>query len=195
MENDNHLLKLCAERFSARKFTDEPVSTEDLAYVLEAVRLAPSAVNFQPWKFVIARSEEAKAKLRECYNREWFATAPMYIIGLKDTAHNWVRRYDQKPHGDVDVSIATEHLCLAATERGLGTCWVCAFDTGKFAELFPQYATGIGYTPQTATRQSADDPTPPAWEAVVIVPIGHIAPDCPRKEKERKTLSEICEEI
>ena len=77
-------------------------------------------------------------------------------------------------HGDVDVSIATEHLCLAATDRGLGTCWVCNFDTQLFAELFPQ---------------------PEGWEAVVMVPIGHIAPDCPRKEKQRKAMEEIVEVI
>ena len=66
-------LELCEERFSARKFTDEAVSEEDLNYVMECVRLAPSAVNFQPWKWLIVKSDEAKTKLRQCYNREWFS--------------------------------------------------------------------------------------------------------------------------
>ncbi len=167
-------LELCEERFSARKFTDEPVSDDDLNYILECVRLAPSAVNFQPWKWLVVKSEEAKAKLQQCYARDWFNTAPLYIVGLKDTTTNWVRKFDGKMHGDVDVSIATEHLCLAATDRGLGTCWVCNYDTQRFAELFPQ---------------------PEGWEAVVIVPIGHIAPDCPRKEKQRKAIKEIVEVI
>ena len=120
---------LAGERFSARKFTAEPVSKEDLEYIMECVRLAPSACNRQPWKWLIVRSEQAMKKLQECYDREWFKTAPMYIIGMKNTEDNRVRKYDNKPHGDIDVAIAAEHLCLAATERGLGTCWVCAYDS------------------------------------------------------------------
>ena len=98
------ILSLARERFSARKFTTEPVSEEDLAYVMECVRLAPSACNRQPWKWLIVRSEEAKAQLRVCYDREWFKTAPMYIVGMKNVEENWVRKYDNKPHGDIDVA-------------------------------------------------------------------------------------------
>ena len=126
---------LAGERFSARKFTAEPVSKVDLEYIMECVRLAPSACNRQPWKWLIVRSEQAMNKLQECYDREWFKTAPMYIVGMKNTEDNWVRKYDNKPHGDIDVAIAAEHLCLAATARGLGTCWVCAYDSNKMKEL------------------------------------------------------------
>lgn len=167
------ILSLARERFSARKFTTEPVSEEDLAYVMECVRLAPSACNRQPWKWLIVRSEEAKAQLRVCYDREWFKTAPMYIVGMKNVEENWVRKYDDKPHGDIDVAIAAEHLCLAATERGLGTCWVCAYASNKMKKLFPR----------------------DGFEAVVIIPIGHIADDCLRNEKNRKEMKEIMEEV
>lgn len=92
---------LAGERFSARKFTAEPVSKEDLEYIMECVRLAPSACNRQPWKWLIVRSEQAMKKLQECYDREWFKTAPMYIVGMKNTEDNWVRKYDNKPHGDI----------------------------------------------------------------------------------------------
>ena len=166
-------LELCEERFSARKFTDEPVSDDDLNYILECVRLAPSAVNFQPWKWLVVKSEEAKAKLQQCYSRDWFNTAPLYIVGLKDTTTNWVRKFDGKMHGDVDVSIATEHLCLAASDRGLGTCWVCNYDVAKIKEYFPVEG----------------------FEAVAIIPIGHIAEDCPHAEKKRKELCDIFCEI
>ena len=60
---DMNILELSQQRFSARKYTAEPVSQADLDYILECVRLAPSAVNKQPWKFVVVRSEEAKSKL------------------------------------------------------------------------------------------------------------------------------------
>ena len=112
-------------------------------------------------------------KLQECYDREWFKTAPMYIVGMKNTEDNWVRKYDNKPHGDIDVAIAAEHLCLAATERGLGTCWVCAYDSNKMKEVFPREG----------------------YEAVVIIPLGHMAEDCPHNLKNRKAMNEIIEEI
>lgn len=130
------MLSLSQSRFSARKFTSEAVSQEDLDYIMQCVQLAPSAVNRQPWLWLIVRSAEAKEKLQECYDREWFKTAPMYIVGMRNVNENWVRRYDEKPHGDIDVAIATEHLCLAATERGLGTCWVCNYDTDKMCNSF-----------------------------------------------------------
>lgn len=170
----NTFLDLCRERFSARLFTDEAVSDDDLQYILESVRMAPSAVNRQPWRFVVVKSEEARQRLCRCYDREWFRTAPIYVIGLKNTKEAWVRGFDGKPHGDIDLSIATEHLCLAATERGLGTCWVCNYDPQLLAELFPQ---------------------PEGWEAVVVVPVGHIAADCPQRPKQRKELEEITEII
>lgn len=167
------ILELSKQRFSVRKFTDEPVSKEDLEYILETVRMAPSACNRQPLKLILVESEEAKVKLRQCYDRGWFDTAPLYVLVMRNTEENWVRPADGKPHGDIDVAIATEHLCLAATEKGLGSCWVCNFNPEKVREFFP--------------RKN--------YEAVVIVPIGHIAPDCPHPEKRRKPLSDITEEV
>ena len=61
-----NMLALSQERFSARKFTSEAVSQEDLDYIMECVRMAPSAVNKQPWKWLIVRSDEAKQKLQVC---------------------------------------------------------------------------------------------------------------------------------
>lgn len=68
-----NILELSQTRFSARKYTDEPVSSDDLNYILECVRMAPSAVNRQPWKFVIVRSKEAREKLWRAYDRNGFA--------------------------------------------------------------------------------------------------------------------------
>lgn len=71
-----NLLELSQKRFSVRKFTAEQVSEEDLKYILEVTRMAPSAVNKQPWKFVVVKSSEARKQLQACYKREWFASAP-----------------------------------------------------------------------------------------------------------------------
>ena len=164
-------LELTEKRFSARKYTDEPVSEADLNYVLECVRLAPSAVNRQPWRFVVVESEAAKQSLWEAYDREWFRSAPLAIVCLQHKGECWTLAADGKPHGDIDVAIAVEHLCLAAAERGLGTCWICNFDPEK-------------------VKNFCEDP---AWEVVAIVPLGHIAPECPRAERKRKALEEIVE--
>ncbi len=165
--------ELAQQRFSARKFTNAPVSKEDLDYIMECVRLAPSAVNKQPWKFVIIESEEAKQRIRQTYDKEWFATAPLYILCLKDEANAWTRRYDDKSHADIDLAIAIEHLCLAATDRGLGTCWVCNYRTEPMKQLFPYKE----------------------YEAVAIIPLGHIADDCPNPGKTRKEIADIWETI
>lgn len=168
-----NFLELCEKRYSVRKYSAEAVSDDDLHYVLECARMAQSAVNFQPWKFVVVRSEAAKADIRRCYDREWFASAPLYIVALRDVKSNWVRSSDGKPHGDIDVAIAVEHICLAAAERGLGTCWVANYDTALLNQLFGD----------------ADH------EAVAIVPIGHIAADCPFAPKKRKEMSLIVKEL
>lgn len=64
MNDKNNMLALSQERFSARKFTPEAVSQEDLDYIMECVRLAPSAVNRQPWRWLIVRSEEGRRNCR-----------------------------------------------------------------------------------------------------------------------------------
>ena len=162
-------LELSESRYSVRGYQSRLVSDELLNKVLEATRLAPSAVNKQPWKFVVVRSEEAKSRLRNCYDREWFATAPSYIVVCGDHASSWKRPADGKDHCDIDVAIATEHITLAAASLGLGTCWVCNFDVPSCKALL-----GL----------------PEQWELCVIVPIGYPATaDVPSKN--RKDLSEI----
>ena len=101
--------ELSVHRFSARKFTEEAVSEADLDYVMECVRMAPSAVNKQPWKFLVVQSEAAKQRVRQAYDRPWFATAPLYVVCLKSLSEGWIRPCDGKAHADIDVAIATEH--------------------------------------------------------------------------------------
>ena len=151
---------------------------EKLDYVMECVRFAPSAVNKQPWMFRIVKNEADKAKLQECYNREWFATAPMYIICSILHDEEWVRS-DGKHHGDIDIAIAVEHLCLAATEQGLATCWVCNFDAEKCKQLFA-----------IADRSAEGRLFGKNEEPAVLIPIGYAADE--PKEKKRKEMEEIC---
>lgn len=64
MNDKNNMLALSQERFSARKFTPEAVSQEDLDYIMECVRLAPSAVNRQPWRWLIVRQKRRRRNCR-----------------------------------------------------------------------------------------------------------------------------------
>ena len=112
-----NILELSKKRFSVRKYSDTPVSEEDLQYILEVTRMAPSAVNKQPWKFVVVKSEAARKQLQECYDRDWFKSAPLYIIVcVRLTATGYAKKTTSSM-ANIDVAIATEHLCLAATER------------------------------------------------------------------------------
>lgn len=169
-----NFIELCLKRFSARNYTDEPVSESDLQYILESIQVAPSAVNRQPWKFLIVKNEEAKVKVRKAYDREWIKTAPLFIVAFKNTNEQWVRPCDGKAHGDIDVAIAVEHICLAATDCGLGSCWVCNFN------------------PETI---KADFPQPEGYEPVAIIPIGHIDDNGSVAVKSRKSLERIVEVI
>ena len=160
-------LELVKQRYSCRAYKPLCVEKEKLDYILECVRLAPSAVNKQPWRFRVVSEEADKARLQQCYNRDWFKSAPMYVRASVLHDEEWVRA-DGKHHGNIDVAIAVEHLCLAATEQGLATCWVCNFDADLCKELF-----GLSENEEPA----------------VIIPLGY-ADDEP-KEKKRKAIDEI----
>ena len=79
-----NFLDIVKARHSERNYANRPIEQEKLEYVLECVRLAPSAVNFQPWKFILVESAEGREKIQRCYPREWFLTAPLYIIACTE---------------------------------------------------------------------------------------------------------------
>ena len=162
-----NFLDLVKQRYSSRSYQAKSVEQEKVDYVMECVRFAPSAVNKQPWRFRVISGDGDKEKLHQCYNREWFTSAPMYVIASILHDEEWVRS-DGKHHGDIDIAIAVEHLCLAATEQGLATCWVCNFDADLCRQQFSLAANE---------------------EPAVLIPLGYAA-DAP-KEKTRKTTEEI----
>ena len=112
-------------RHSVRKYTEEPVADDQLALILEAGRLAPTGANFQPQRLIVIRSRDGLERLRKGAN---VYGAPLAILVCADHDDVWKRRYDGKTLTDIDTSIVTTHMMLEATELGLGTLWVCAFD-------------------------------------------------------------------
>jgi nitroreductase len=166
-------LELVKSRISIRQYTLEKVEDEKIAYILECVRLAPSAVNYQPWQFLVVKNDDVKRLLQECYPAKWFAEAPLCIVACTDTSQSWKRSFDGKDHADIDIAIAVEHICLAAAEQGLGTCWVCNFDARKCSELLnlpehihPAVMIPVGYTTQTISRNPNRKP---AEEIIKII--------------------------
>jgi nitroreductase len=149
-------------RESVRNYDpDRPVPDEVISKILDAGRLAPSACNNQPWKFLVISSSEILKKVKGCYKRDWLSNAPhiLIIIGLKDKA--WIRNYDGYNSLETDIAIAMTHIILAATNEGVGTCWIAAYDPDlmrKALELDENQViysiTPLGY-PQAGYKKSA----------------------------------------
>jgi nitroreductase len=102
------------KRRSIRKYKDIPVPREKILEILEAARIAPSAGHRQPWHFIVVENKDIIEKLAK---QEWAASAPVMIVGLADQAASpgWCIN---------DLGVAFEHIVLAATNLGLGTCWM-----------------------------------------------------------------------
>jgi len=117
-------------RGSIRKYKPSSIPNEHLKKILEAARLAPSAGNRQPWRFITVRSSERKKLLAEAARNQMFlADAGVIIVALADheAAPKWCKQ---------DVMIAMEHIVLASTSLGYGTCWIGAFEEEQVKQLF-----------------------------------------------------------
>ena len=146
------------KRRSVRSYRSDGIPDEVLDKLLNALRLAPSGGNQQPYKFIVVRDEETKARLATACNwkpgrpkgQDFIAQAPVVIVACSSKNKSLGRYYrdgksflaierdipaeaDRTTAGylnlvDIDVAIAMDHLTLAAVEEGLGTCWVAALD-------------------------------------------------------------------
>jgi nitroreductase len=142
-------------RESVRSYDpDKPVPKEILEKILDAGRLAPSACNIQPYKFLIISSSALLGKVKGCYKRDWFGDAPhiLVMVGLKDKA--WTRSYDGYNSIETDVAIAMTHIILAAENEGVGACWIAAYDPGILNDIIKPGKDDViyGITPIGYTR-------------------------------------------
>lgn len=117
----NDFLEIFYKRRSIRKFTEEPVSREDLITLLKVGMSGPSAMNAQPWEFVVITEKETLSKFRKnLIFAKMVAPAAICVLGSKRLQANkggekfWVQ----------DCSAATENILLAATAMGLGAVWI-----------------------------------------------------------------------
>ncbi|HHT79112.1 MAG TPA: nitroreductase [Actinobacteria bacterium] len=128
MKDLNNLLEIISKRKSIRGYLDKEIEKEKLDYLIEAFRLAPSAKNLQPWKLIIIKDKNIINELiPACKNQTFIGEAPIVIAvcAFEEEAYGTMGGYmNSYP---LDIGIAFEHLVLAATEQGLGTCWIGAF--------------------------------------------------------------------
>jgi nitroreductase len=140
--------ELIERRYSVRAYKPDDVPSNIIDKVLEAARLAPTASNRQSFRLFVIKTAGFKDELRKIYQKEWFVQAP-YVIGICGIQEgNWVRR-DGRNYADVDSAIVMDHVILSATDLGLGTCWVGAFDPDAARKLLdlPQGMEPIAFTP------------------------------------------------
>lgn len=159
-------------RYSCRNYDrNQVVERNILTSIIQSAQIAPSACNRQPWTFILI-DDQCDASCREAiiesYNRPWIETAPAFIVACGDHIQAWHRPADGKDHTDIDLSIAIEHICLAATDAGLGTCWICNFDKEKIVKCLN---------------------IPSNIEPIAIIPIGYPIDNAPSKN--RKELEQI----
>ena len=149
-------------RRSIRKYRSEPIPEEKLRTILEAARLAPSAGNRQPWHFVVIQNIDRKKALAKVANNQTFlidASAIIVAIGDPEVSARWYEK---------DPMIALEHMVLAATALGYGTCWIGAFDEDALKHLLK---------------------IPAEMKVIALLPIG--IPDETPAPRPRKEFSEI----
>jgi nitroreductase len=149
------------KRYSCRAYQDKPIEADKLQKLLEAARLAPSAKNLQDWRFVVVTEKEKKQRLSEAANNQSFIAGAGAVI-VACSISDYVMRCGQ-PAGPIDVAIAMEHMCLAATELGLASCWVGSFYPDKVRAVVnvPENVTiiellAIGYPADTQKQPSRE---------------------------------------
>ncbi len=165
---------LIRNRISVRNYDpDHPVSREVLERILDAGRMAPSACNNQPWKFLVISSPGMLSKVRGSYDRPWYKEAPhiLVVVGFKSQA--WIRKYDGYNSIKTDMAIAMTHLILAAENEGVGTCWIEAYDPAVLRKALDLNDNELVFG---------------------ITPLGYPGPGYKKSiKKQRKSLTEIAE--
>lgn len=166
--------ELAKERYSVRSFQQKPIEDEVLKQILEAGRLAPTAKNFQPYHVYVLKSEEARKKINDITNCAYHAPVVLMFCGVLDQA--FVDPWNGHNGAEMDVSIVTTHMMLKAAELGVGSCWVCWYDSAKVKEAFQ---------------------LPENEEPYCLLPLGYPAEDAAPSERHslRKSLDEVVTEL
>ncbi len=169
---------LVLHRESTRKYSDKPVEREKIEQIMESCRMAPSACNSQPWRFVIVTEKEKKDQLARAsygplmsFNK--FAPQAPVIAAIVGEKPNWLSRVGgnvkDKDFYLMDIGIVAEHFCLQAAELGLGSCMIGWFDEPKARKIIE---------------------VPDNKRILLLITLGY-----PAKEKIRKKIRKSAEQV
>jgi len=161
--SEESMLSAIKKRRSIRRYTDQPVTDEQIRQLLEAAMAAPSADNIQPWEFVVVRDPALKGELARTHPWSDMAAdaAVVFVVCANERAsHHWVE----------DASAATENLLLAATALGLGAVWVAVYPDAS-REAYVRRVLGI----------------PEEMRVLCLVPVGHPAEAKPPRTKYKES--------
>ena len=163
---------LIRDRYSVRKYADKPVEQEKLNKILAAGAAAPTAKNLQPQCIYVLESQEAIEKIRGITRCAFNASVVLMVCGNKEEA--WVNPFNNRSSAEMDCSIVTTQMMLQAQELGLGTCWVCWFDTEETKKAFgiPENQEvfallPLGYPAEESKPSAMHDSRKPLEETVV----------------------------
>ncbi len=127
-------LELARERYSCRKFNDKRIEQDKIDKILEASRIAPTAVNYQPQRIFVLQSKESLEKLKTV--TQYHFDAPLAFLICYDNTVSWKNPFNNLDEGIVDSSIVTTHMMLEITDLGLGSTWVGYFDSKTVQKTF-----------------------------------------------------------
>ena len=167
-------------RQSVRKYQIKPVEQEKIELIVEAVRIAPSASNSQPWKLIIVDEPELKDKVAQStfsktisFNK-FALQAPVLAVLVIEKSKLITQiggRIKNIEYTQIDIGIAAEHFCLQAAELGLGTCMIGWFDENKIKQLLK---------------------IPEKRKIGLVITLGYPSEGYKLRQKIRKPTSEIC---
>ena len=154
-------LELVNKRQSNRAYSDKPIEKEKVVICIEAARVAPSACNSQPWKFIVVDDPELKSKLAQTTANKLLPLnhftnkAPVHIVIVNEGSNFTAtlgNKIKNRNYSLIDIGIAAEHFCLQAEELGLGTCMIGWFKEKEVKQLLnipdkkrPELIITIGY--------------------------------------------------
>lgn len=169
--------ELVQNRQSDRAYLDKPVEKEKLDRILETARLAPSACNAQPWKFIVVTDHEKRSKVADAATSKMLSMnhftkqAPVQLVLVEENANftssvgGWAQG---KHYPHLDLGIVASHICLAAADEGLGSCM-------------------IGWCNEKKVREVLD--IPKGKRVMLVILLGYAAQ--PLREKKRKKIEEV----
>lgn len=170
-------LDLVQARQSDRAYLDKPVETDKLERILEAARLAPSACNAQPWKFIVVTDAEKRMQIADATASKLLSMnhftkqAPIQLVLVEENANftsnvgGWATN---KHYPHIDLGIIASHVTLAATDEGLGSCI-------------------IGWCDEKKVQKALE--IPKNKRVMLIILLGYSSQS--KREKKRKNIAEI----